>query len=53
LAWGDFEAIQQPVGGIAEVQRLQMELAEMSRKVQVAQEGLHDYIGAITSAQEE
>jgi signal transduction histidine kinase len=53
LAWGDFEAIQQPVGGIAEVQRLQMELAEMSRKVQAAQEGLHDYIGAITSAQEE
>jgi signal transduction histidine kinase len=53
LAWGDFEAIQEPVGGIAEVQRLQMELAEMSRKVQAAQEGLHDYIGAITSAQEE
>jgi len=28
-------------------------LAEMARKVQSAQEGLHDYIGAITSAQEE
>jgi signal transduction histidine kinase len=28
-----------------------MELTEMSRKVQAAQEGLHDYIGAITSAQ--
>lgn len=53
LAWGDFEAIKQPVGGILEVQHLQQELAEMSRKVQTAQEGLHDYIGAITSAQEE
>ena len=53
LAWGDFETIKEPVGGISEVQHLQMELNEMSRKVQAAQEGLHDYIGAITSAQEE
>ena len=53
LAWGDFEAIREPVGGISEVQHLQMELIEMSRKVQAAQDGLHDYIGAITSAQEE
>lgn len=53
LAWGDFEAIKEPVGGILEVQHLQQELTEMSRKVQAAQEGLHDYIGAITSAQEE
>ena len=53
LAWGDFDAIQEPVGGISEVQHLQTELTEMSRKVQAAQEGLHDYIGAITAAQEE
>jgi signal transduction histidine kinase len=53
LAWGDFEAIKEPVGGISEVRHLQTELTEMSRKVQAAQEGLHDYIGAITSAQEE
>lgn len=53
LAWGDFEAIKEPVGGISEVQHLQKELTEMARKVQAAQEGLHDYIGAITSAQEE
>jgi signal transduction histidine kinase len=53
LAWGDFGAIKEPVGGIAEVQHLQNGLAEMSRKVQAAQEGLRDYIGAITSAQEE
>ena len=53
LAWGDFNAIKETVGGIAEVQHLQSELAAMSLKVQAAQEGLHDYIGAITSAQEE
>ncbi|MCZ2076994.1 MAG: histidine kinase [Bryobacterales bacterium] len=53
LAWGDFEAIKDSVGGISEVQHLQTELTEMSRKVQAAQEGLRDYIGAITSAQEE
>jgi len=53
LAWGDFETIQEPVGGISEIQHLQTELMEMSRKVQAAQEGLHDYIGAITAAQED
>ncbi|MBI5953656.1 MAG: hypothetical protein HY865_18535 [Chloroflexi bacterium] len=53
LAWGDFESINESVGGILEVQHLQKELTEMARKVQAAQEGLHDYIGAITSAQEE
>lgn len=53
LAWGDFETMKESVGGISEVQHLQRELMEMARKVQAAQEGLHDYIGAITSAQEE
>ena len=53
LAWGDFEAIKESVGGISEVQHLQNELTEMSRKVQAAQNGLHNYIGAITAAQED
>lgn len=53
LAWGDFNAIKDSVGGISEVRHLQLELAEMSRKVQASQDGLRDYIGAITSAQEE
>ena len=53
VASGDFDAIQEPVGGISEVQHLQAELAAMARKVQASQTGLHDYIGAITSAQEE
>jgi len=53
LAEGDFEAVRQPVGGIVEIQNLQHELIEMARKVQAAQEGLRDYINAITTGQEE
>ena len=53
LAWGDFEGIKEPVGGISEINQLQNELEEMARKVQSAQVGLRDYIGAITSAQED
>jgi signal transduction histidine kinase len=53
VASGDFQAIAEPVGGISEVQHLQAELAEMARKVRASQEGLHDYIGAITAAQED
>jgi len=53
LAWGDFEGIKEPVGGISEINQLQNELKEMAHKVQSAQAGLRDYIGAITSAQED
>ena len=53
LAWGQFEAIEQPVGGIAEIRRLQAELIHMAHKVRAAQESLRDYIGAITAGQEE
>jgi signal transduction histidine kinase len=53
LAWGDFGAIEQPVGGIAEIQRLQSELVHMAHKVRNAQQGLRDYIGAVTAGQEE
>jgi two-component system sensor histidine kinase UhpB len=53
LAMGDFKSIQEPVGGIAEIQHLQGTLAEMALKVQDAQRSLHGYIGAITTAQEE
>lgn len=53
LAWGEFSAIEQPVGGIAEIRRLQSELIHMARKVRAAQRNLHSYIGAITAGQEE
>jgi signal transduction histidine kinase len=53
VASGDYDAIQEPVGGIMEVQHLQAELAEMGRKVQASHAALHHYISAITSAQED
>jgi len=53
LAWGDFDAIEQPVGGIAEIQRLQSELVHMAHKVRSAQQSLRGYLGAVTAGQEE
>lgn len=53
LAGGDFKTIQEPVGGIAEIQHLQKELVQMADKVEGAQRSLHGYIGAITEAQED
>lgn len=53
LAWGDFEAIEEPVGGIGEIQRLQVELIHMADKVKTAQQSLRGYLGAITTGQEE
>ena len=52
LAAGDFISIHQPVGGIAEIRRLQEELAGMAQRLNTAQESLHSYIGAITASAE-
>jgi signal transduction histidine kinase len=49
LAMGDFNAIQEPVGGILEIQHLQAQLIDMAQRVNSAQNSLHSYIGAITS----
>jgi signal transduction histidine kinase len=53
LAWGNFEAIEEPVGGIDEIGRLQQELIHMANKVRMAQQGLRSYLGAVTAGQEE
>lgn len=53
LGWGRYEAIEEPVGGIAEIQHLQDELIHLAHKVKAAQTGLRGYIGAITAGQEE
>lgn len=53
LAWGDFSAIEEPVGGIAEIQRLQAELIRMARKLRDAQQSLRGYLGAVTAGQED
>lgn len=53
LAWGDYDAITTPVGGISEIQRLQSELIHMAQKVKAVQQSLRDYLGAVTTGQEE
>ena len=53
LAWGDFQAIEDPVGGIEEIDRLQRTLIHLAQKIQRAQQGLRGYIGAITAGQED
>jgi signal transduction histidine kinase len=52
LAQGNFEAIHQPVGGIAEIHNLQSELIEMADQLGAAQQSLHSYIGSITAGVE-
>ncbi len=53
LGWGDFATIEEPVGGIYEIQRLQTELIHMAQKVKLAQQSLRGYLGAVTEGQEE
>ncbi|MBC8507362.1 MAG: hypothetical protein ISR58_04105 [Anaerolineales bacterium] len=53
LAWGDYEEITESVGGIEEIVRLQTTLSHLAEKIQRSQAGLHGYIGAITTGQEE
>jgi len=53
LGWGRYDAIEEPVGGIAEIQHLQDELIHLAQKVRAAETGLRGYIGAITTGQEE
>lgn len=53
LAWGDFQAIEDPVEGIEEINRLQRTLIHMAQKVRLAQQGLRGYIGAMTAGQED
>ncbi len=53
LAWGDFEAIHAPVGGIHAIQDLQRALEEMSEQIRRYQSGMQDYIAALTQGQED
>jgi len=53
LGRGDFDAVARPVGGIGEIRLLQGELMLMARRLRGAQQGLRDYLGALTQGQEE
>jgi len=53
LGWGNFEAIEKPVGGIAEIHHLQAQLILMAQKVKAAQKNLRGYVNMITAGQED
>lgn len=53
MAWGDFQAIEKPVGGIDEIRDLQCTLQEMATQIHRYQDGMRDYINALTQTQED
>ncbi len=53
LADGDYDAIEEPITGIAEIRQLQQTLVGMARRIQAAQRSLRGYIGAVNRAQED
>ena len=53
FAEGDDALARQPVGGIAEIRRLQDTLRRMALRIRAARDAMQRYINAITRAQEE
>jgi len=53
VAWGDFGAVQQPVGGVEEIETLRRTLDQMAGQIKSYQAALRDYLAAVTLAQEE
>ncbi len=52
LGKGDFDALNEPVEGIQEIQALQATLARMAAQLQAAQAGIRNYAAAVTQGQE-
>jgi signal transduction histidine kinase len=53
VAWGDFDAVKEPVGGVQEMEDLRATLAQMADRIRAYQSGMRDYLSAVTQAQEE
>jgi signal transduction histidine kinase len=53
VTWGDYSAIRRPLGGVEEVQKLRLALAEMVDRIRGYEAGMQDYLGAVTRGQEE
>ncbi len=53
VAWGDFDAVAEPVGGVEEIADLQRALQQMAAQVRSYQAAMRSYAGAVTQAQEE
>jgi two-component system sensor histidine kinase UhpB len=53
LAWGDFDAVSEPVGGVQEMEDLRATLKQMADRIRAYQTGMRDYLSAVTQAQED
>ena len=53
VGWGNYAAIQSPVGGVAEIEELRLALARMTGQIHQYQQELQSYLGAMTLGQEE
>jgi signal transduction histidine kinase len=53
IAWGDFSAIGNPVGGIAEIDELRETLSHMAERIRSYQIAMQSYVAAVGRAQEE
>lgn len=52
VTWGDFSSIGEPVGGVQEIEDLRQALEEMAGRIKDHEDGMRDYIAAITQGQE-
>lgn len=53
IAWGDFSAARDPVGGIAEIDELRGTLNQMADRIRAYQSAMRSYLAAVTRGQEE
>ncbi len=53
IGQGQFDVVTKPVGGVREIEDLRVTLNNMAGQLQSYQASLHDYLRAITQAQEE
>jgi signal transduction histidine kinase len=53
VAWGDFDAVKEPVGGVQEMEDLRATLAQMADRIRAYQSGMRDYLSAVSHAQED
>jgi signal transduction histidine kinase len=53
IGQGQFDATAKPIGGVREIEDLRVTLHHMATQLQSYQSALHDYVRAVTQAQEE
>ncbi len=53
IGQGQFDAVAKPIGGVKEIEDLRITLNDMARQLQGYQAALHDYLKAVTQAQED